>query len=90
MLENIICIVTMVITYLLGKLSKKSTFVKNEIIPLQNLLVGVIVAVIYFIITKDFSMAIATAGLFAGGTYDILHNLEKIFMDEEKIDENKK
>jgi hypothetical protein len=38
----------------------------------------VIVAIIEWIITKDFSTAIALSGLLAGGTYDILHNLNKL------------
>ncbi|MCI5984395.1 MAG: hypothetical protein MRZ35_04070 [Firmicutes bacterium] len=62
----------------MGKLSKKYEFVKNEIIPIQNILVGITVAVIYYLVTKDVSLAIGTAGLFAGGTYDVVHNLRKM------------
>jgi hypothetical protein len=39
-------------------------------------------ATINLIITKDFSSAIALSGLIAGGTYDIVHNLEKIIRKE--------
>ncbi len=83
MLENIIALVTIVVSFFLGKLSKKSNFVKNELIPLQNLFVGIFVAVIYYLMTKDISVAIATAGLFAGGTYDIVHNLKKMLCNQE-------
>lgn len=83
MLENIIALVTIVVSFFLGKLSKKSNFVKNELIPLQNLFVGIFVAVIYYLMTKDISVAIATAGLFAGGTYDIVHNLKKMLCNKE-------
>ena len=41
-------------------------------------MIGVIVAVIEWIITKDFSTAIAVSGLIAGGIYDIGHNLQKM------------
>lgn len=75
---DIISIVTFFVTFILGIFSKKSTFIKNEIIPLQNLLIGVVVAIIEWIITKDFQMAIMLSGIIAGGTYDIFHNLEKI------------
>lgn len=78
-LTEILTIVTILVTWVLGWASKKSTFIKNELIPLQNILVGVIVALIEWAITKDFSTAIALSGILAGGTYDIFHNLEKIF-----------
>lgn len=79
MLESLITILTVITTFFLGKLSKKSDFIKHEFIPLQNLFIGIFVAIIYYIITKDISVAVATAGLFAGGTYDIVHNLKKYY-----------
>ena len=77
-LSQIVMIITIVITWLLGILSKKSKFINNNLIPIQNLIIGLIVALIEWIITKDFNTAIALSGLVAGGTYDILHNLQKI------------
>lgn len=77
-LTEILTLVTIIVAWVLGALAKKSTFVKNELIPLQNILVGLIVALIEWAITKDFSTAIALSGVLAGGTYDIFHNLEKI------------
>lgn len=77
-LTQIIALVTIIATWLLGILAKKSAFINNNLIPIQNILIGVVVAVIEWIITKDFSLAIATSGLIAGGTYDVIHNLEKI------------
>ena len=76
--SDIVAFVTFIVTFILGLFSKKSTFIRNEMIPIQNILVGVIVAIIEWIITKDFNTAIAISGLVAGGTYDIFHNLEKI------------
>ena len=75
---DIISLVTFLVTLILGFFSKKSSFIRNEMIPLQNILVGLVVAVIEWIITKDFETAIMVSGILAGGTYDIFHNLEKI------------
>ena len=79
---TLISLVTIIITWILGILAKKSTFINNKLIPIQNILIGIIVAVIEWIITKDFKMAIALSGLIAGGTYDVFHNLEKIVKGE--------
>ena len=79
---QIIQIVTIVVTWLLGVVSKKYTKLNNKLIPIQNILIGLIVAVIEWIVTKDFSSAIALSGLIAGGSYDIFHNLEKIVRGE--------
>lgn len=51
-------------------------------IPIQNILIGIIVAIIEWIITKDFNVAIALSGLLAGGTYDIFNNLKKIVKNQ--------
>jgi hypothetical protein len=66
----------------LGYISKKNPKISNKIIPIQNLLIGVVIAVIEYIITKDFNTAIAISGLIAGGTYDIVHNLEQFLGGE--------
>lgn len=75
---QIITLVTIAITWLFGIISKKSKFISNNLIPLQNIIIGVIVALIEWIVTKDFNTAIAISGLIAGGSYDVIHNLEKI------------
>ena len=77
-LEYLISLITIVVTLVLGIISKKIPKIKNNLIPIQNLLIGVIVAIVEWIITKDFNTAIALSGLIAGGTYDIVHNLQKI------------
>ena len=77
-LTQIITIATIILTWLLGVLAKKSKFISNNLIPIQNILIGVIVALVEWIITKDFKVAIAMSGLLASGTYDIFHNLEKM------------
>lgn len=77
-LTEILSIVTFVVTLICGVITKKHPKISNKIIPIQNLAIGVIVAVIEWIITKDFSTAIAMSGILAGGTYDIIHNLDKL------------
>ena len=80
--ETILSLVTIIVTLVLGILAKKSTFINNKMIPIQNIAIGLIFALIEWIITKDFKLAIATSGLIAGGMYDIAHNLEKIIREE--------
>ena len=40
-------------------------------------------AVVEWIITKDFKVALGLSGLIAGGAYDIFHNIEKIIKHDE-------
>lgn len=77
-LEAIIILVTMVVTFFCGLIAKKVSWFNTNLIPIQNIMIGVIVAAIEWIITKDFSTAIAVSGLIAGGIYDIGHNLQKM------------
>ena len=77
-LSEILSIVTFFVTLICGFITKKCPKISNKIIPIQNLTIGVIVAIIEWIITKDFSTAIALSGILAGGSYDIVHNLNKM------------
>ena len=77
-LSEIISIVTFIVTLICGWASKKCPKISNNLIPIQNLLIGLIVAIIEWIITKDFKTAIMLSGILAGGTYDIAHNIKKI------------
>ena len=81
-LSTLISLVTIIVTWLLGIVSKKYTKLNNKLIPIQNILIGLIVALIEWIVTKDFKVAIALSGIIAGGTYDIFHNLEKLIKGE--------
>lgn len=80
--STLISLVTIIVTWLLGIVSKKYTKLNNKLIPIQNILIGLIVAIIEWIVTKDFKVAIALSGIIAGGTYDIFHNLEKLIKGE--------
>lgn len=77
-LNEILTIVTFIVTLISGVITKKSPKIKNNIIPIQNVVIGLIIAIIEWIITKDFSTAILLSGLTAGGTYDLVNNLNKM------------
>ena len=80
--EYIITLVTLLVALVMGAISKRNPIMSNKLIPIQNLVIGIVVAIIEFFITKDFSTAIAISGLIAGGTYDIVHNLSKLAKGE--------
>ena len=81
-ITEIFAIATFIASLLCGFITKKIPQISNKLIPLQNLAIGVIVALIEWIITKDLSTAIMLSGLMAGGVYDIGHNLKKLFAKE--------
>ena len=76
--SEILAIVTFIVTLICGIITKKIPKISNKIIPIQNLAIGIIIAIVEWIMTKDFSAAIALSGLVAGGSYDIVHNLNKL------------
>ena len=82
MLHNILLIVSALVTFILGIIAKKHPKVNNNLIPIQNLLIGIISSVIYYIFTKDISLVLTGVGLFTGGTYDLLNNLNKLKKEE--------
>lgn len=84
-LTQIITIVTMIVTWILGIVSKKSKWVDNNLIPIQNILIGLVVAIIEWIITGDFSIALSASGLLAGGSYDVFHNIKKLINKNKEI-----
>lgn len=77
-LNNILTIVTFFVTLFFGVITKKNEKISNKVIPLQNVTIGLIMAIIEWVITKDFSTAILLSGLTAGGTYDLVNNLNKM------------
>lgn len=81
--EYLFALVTIIVEIIMGYVTKKIPKISNKLIPIQNLLIGAIIAIIEFAVTKDFKVAIALSGLIAGGTYDIVHNLRK-FKEGEK------
>lgn len=84
-ISYVVSLITVIVTLILGELVKKYPKInKKLVIPIQNLVVGIIVAIVYFIITKDFNVAISVSGLIAGGTYDLVQNLSKLIRKEDK------
>ena len=83
-LQYIVSLVTILVTFVLGIIAKKNPKMSNKLIPMQNLLVGFVVALIEFVITKDFKVAVMLSGLLAGGTYDLVKNLRELLLKGEK------
>lgn len=81
-LTQIITVVTVILTWILGIFTKKSKFISNNLIPIQNILIGLTVAIIEWVITKDFKVALALSGLLAGGAYDVINNINKMINKE--------
>ena len=74
---SIITLVTAIVTYLFGLISKKLELVEGKHIPLQNLCIGIIAGIICYGLKID-GMDLATSlitclmsALGAGGTYDL-------------------
>ena len=84
-MENLILyVVTLIVTWIMGYFAKKSKYINNNLIPVQNLLIGIIVTIIYWAISKDFHAALMLTGSLAGGLYDIAHNLQKLAASKEE------
>ncbi len=81
-IATIISLVTIVVTFICGLIAKKVDWFNNKLIPIQNLLIGLIAAGIYYYFTKDISLVIAMVGLGTGGAYDVVHNLQKLLEKE--------
>ena len=86
-LTDILSIVTFVVTLICGIIAKKIPSMSNKIIPVQNVVIGLVVAIIEYVITKDFKLAIALSGILAGGTYDIAHNLRQLLDEKKEMNE---
>lgn len=86
-LEIILSVVVMIVTFILGLVAKKVTWISNNLIPLQNLIIDVIMALIYFFITKDISIAIVSAGIMTGGAYDLVKNLKELVEEKTSPEE---
>ena len=79
-----ITIATMLATLIIGELSKKFTKINSKRIPIQNLLIGVIVCGIEYLITRDFNSAVAISGIFSGGVYDIAKSVSLVLKEDKE------
>lgn len=76
-IKTITPLVTALVIILLGQLSKKYDFVNKNLLPIQNNIIALIVALIEYALTKDFNYLTVASGLFASGVYDIVHGAAK-------------
>jgi len=77
-------VITVLVALIAGQIIKQYPNIdKKKVIPIQNLVIGILIAIFNWIITKDFEASIAVSGLFAGGVYDLVHNLKLFKGDEE-------
>ena len=72
---------TTVITYVFGECAKKWNWIETKYIPVQNLLIGVVIGALAFILDLNdniiSSIILCLAGSFcAGGTYDLAKTKE--------------
>lgn len=84
---DILSLVTIIVTLILGFISKKSKFINNNLIPVQNVIIGIVMCIVNYLITKDVSAAVLTSGILAGGIYDIGNNINKMLYPELKQSE---
>lgn len=86
--QNIIEIITILITLVLGFIAKKNPRFNNKRIPVQNLLIGIASFVVNYIITKDINGSLIFSGLLAGGAYDLFKNFKDLDVIPKDLDES--
>ena len=79
--ELMVTLLTMTLTWRFGFISKRCPYINNNLIIIQNIVIGLCVSIFYFIITKDFNLAITLSGLFAETGYNLIHNIEKLIKE---------
>lgn len=75
-IEEIVMVVTALVTLIFGELSKRLGWVKKKYIPYQNLVIGIVAGLlVYFTgLSESIVASIITclcSSLCAGGTYDL-------------------
>lgn len=75
--EMVMSIVTAIITYVFGILSKKFNWIESKYIPIQNAIIGVIAGIICYILKISEADILTTiiycivGAMASGGTYDL-------------------
>lgn len=73
-LDSIIPVIAVIISYIFGVLAKKFNWYESKYIPIQNAIIGIISAIIYYIAVPDCNFVVvlftALSGFAAGGIYD--------------------
>ena len=75
-IEDIVMVVTAIVTLIFGELSKRFGWVKKKYIPVQNLTIGIFAGFLAYFLKMDENLlsCILTclfSALCAGGTYDL-------------------
>lgn len=74
-LEMIIPVLSIIVSYIFGKLAKRFNWYESKYIPIQNTIIGILAAVIYYaaVPESNFITVLFTAlsGLTMGGIYDL-------------------
>ena len=74
-IEQLIPLISMVVTLIFGALAKKFNWMPTKYIPIQNAVIGIIATVIYCIVSGEVNwlqaLVTALSGLMAGGVYDL-------------------
>lgn len=76
-MEVIIMVITMVITWVFGLLTKKNEMLSNKLIPYQNIIIMAIATAVYYYATGSFSMVVASGSPIATLLYDMVHTSKK-------------
>ena len=75
-IEAIMTVMTAFVSYIFGLITKKFNLVESKYIPVQNFIIGIGVALVYYFLVDNSSIAnaviMAFSGLMAGGTYDLI------------------
>lgn len=73
-LETIIPVITVIISYIFGILAKKFNWYESKYIPIQNAVIGILSAIIYYMAVPESNFVVvlftALSGFAAGGLYD--------------------
>lgn len=74
-IETILMVVTAMVSFIFGELSKKFNWIEKKYIPYQTLVIGLIAGVLYYITVDNSNIAsaivLAFSSLIACGTYDL-------------------
>ncbi len=83
-MEQIIMFATMIVTIICGYIANKVPWFNSKLIPIQNILIGMAVAIIYYVSSGDFSYAVGMSGLMSTGIYSFTDNIEDIFVESKE------
>jgi hypothetical protein len=80
--EMIMTVITAIVTYIFGILSKKFNWIESKYIPIQNAIIGLIAGIICYFLNISESDILTTiiccivGAMASGGTYDLTKTSE--------------